>query len=510
MPTYDGSKMHNGKPIININGLKRRFEKNWALEGIELQIEKGELFGIVGPDGSGKTTLLQSICAILDPTEGFITVDGFDTVKYSSAITSQIGYMSQAYSLYEELTVEENLEFFAKIREVPETTFTERKKKLLVFSGLSPFLKRKTKHLSGGMQKKLALCCNLVHEPDILILDEPTLGVDPISRHQLWAIISGYHDMGKTIIIATSYMDEAAKCERVAFLLDGKVIACDFPGKLGDKLEDLFFAYIKKENTEKQSAPFLRKEGRENLVEVEGLVKMFDAFTAVDKVSFTVRRGEIFGFVGPNGSGKTTTIKILCGIIPPTYGKVTVVGTNVLTSPEKVKGKIGYMSQKFSLYLDLTVEENINFFGRVYGLDWINLEKRKKWILGMAELEERQNIITNDLSGALRQRLALGCALIHYPDIIFLDEPTSGVDPVSRHSFWEMIKSLAEMGTSIFVTTHYLDEVENCDRVAFLHKGQTLAIENPAKLKASYGTESLEDIFIEMVRKADENPSSTH
>ncbi len=502
--------MPAGKPIIRINGLKRRFESNWALEGIELQIKKGEIFGIVGPDGSGKTTLLQSICAILDPTEGTITVDGFDTVKESSAITSQIGYMSQAYSLYGDLTVEENLEFFAKIRQVPETTFIERRKKLLLFSGLAPFLKRKTKHLSGGMQKKLALCCNLIHEPDILILDEPTLGVDPISRHQLWDIISDYHDKGKTIIIATSYMDEAAKSERVAFLLDGKVIACDFPNKLGERLEDLFFAHIKTRDEGIKSVPFLRKEGRENLVEVKGLVKMFDAFTAVDNVSFTVKRGEIFGFVGPNGSGKTTTIKILCGIIPPTHGEVTVVGINVSANPEKVKGKIGYMSQKFSLYLDLTVEENINFFGRVYGLDWSDLDKRKKWILDMAQLKGRDNVITNDLSGALRQRLALGCALIHHPDIIFLDEPTSGVDPVSRQSFWEMIKSLADMGTSIFVTTHYLDEVENCERIAFLNKGRALAIENPANLKASYGMESMEDIFMQMVRKADENPPGTH
>ncbi len=497
--------MFPGETIIEIKGLGRRFKKTWALQGIELRIKKGELFGIVGPDGSGKTTLLQSICAILDPTEGSITVNGFDTVKDASVITSQIGYMSQAYSLYGDLTVEENLEFFAKIREVPEEVFIERRKKLLEFSGLASFLKRKTKHLSGGMQKKLALCCNLIHEPNILILDEPTLGVDPLSRRQLWDIIGDYHLQGITIIVATSYMDEAARCDRVAFLFDGKVIACDIPSAFGNRLEDLFFNYIQKRTDGEQTVPFLRKEGRDTMVEVKELVKRFGTFTAVDRVSFTVKRGEIFGFIGPNGSGKTTTIKILCGILPPTKGEVTVVGVNVVLKPEEIKGRIGYMSQKFSLYLDLTVEENINFFGRVYGLNWDTLENRKRWVIEMAVLKGMEKVLVGELSGALRQRLALGCALIHHPDILFLDEPTSGVDPVSRQSFWEMIRSLAEMGTSIFVTTHYLDEVENCNRVAFLHRGRTLAIENPARLKALYSMESMEDIFIKMVRKADEN-----
>lgn len=402
--------MHSGKPIIEIKSLKRKFDKNWALQGIELLISKGELFGIVGPDGSGKTTLIQSICAILDPTEGSIAVNGFDTVKDASVITSQIGYMSQAYSLYGDLTVEENLEYFAKIREVSEEVFIERRKKLLEFSGLAPFLKRRTKHLSGGMQKKLALCCNLIHEPDILILDEPTLGVDPLSRRQLWDIIGDYHRQGKTIIVATSYMDEAAKCDRVAFLLDGKVIACDIPSTMGDNLEDLFFAHLSKRTAPMQIVPFSKKEGKETLVEVKELVKRFGTFTAVDRISFSVKRGEIFGFIGPNGSGKTTTIKILCGILPPTKGEVTVVGVNVVLKPEEIKGSIGYMSQKFSLYLDLTVEENINFFGRVYGLNWDTLENRKRWVLEMAVLKGRDRVLVGELSGALRQRLALGCA----------------------------------------------------------------------------------------------------
>ncbi|NIS61251.1 MAG: ATP-binding cassette domain-containing protein, partial [Proteobacteria bacterium] len=276
------------------------------------------------------------------------------------------------------------------------------------------FLERRTRHLSGGMQKKLALCCNLIHEPDILILDEPTLGVDPVSRRQLWDIIRDYHAQGKTIIIATSYMDEASRCQRVVFLLEGEVLACDVPKAMGRRLEDVFFTHVKKWTPE-QTVPFLRKRGEDVLVEVEGLVKRFGTFTAVDGISFGVKRGAIFGFVGPNGSGKTTTIKILCGILPPTEGKVIIAGADVALRPEDVKGRIGYMSQRFSLYLDLTVEENIEFFGRVYGLDWDTLTKRKRWITEMAGLVGKEEVLTGQLSGGLRQRLALGCALLHHP-----------------------------------------------------------------------------------------------
>ncbi len=501
--------MSPGDVMIEVKDLERRFRKAIALKLINLEIKRGELFGLVGPDGSGKTTLIQSMCAILDPSEGNITVDGLDTVRDASKITSRIGYMSQAYSLYENLTVDENLEFFAKIRKVSEDKYAERKKRLLEFSGLSPFLERRTRHLSGGMQKKLALCCNLIHEPDILILDEPTLGVDPVSRRQLWDIIRDYHAQGKTIIIATSYMDEASRCQRVVFLLEGEVLACDVPKAMGRRLEDVFFTHVKKWTPE-QTVPFLRKRGEDVLVEVEGLVKRFGTFTAVDGISFGVKRGAIFGFVGPNGSGKTTTIKILCGILPPTEGKVIIAGADVALRPEDVKGRIGYMSQRFSLYLDLTVEENIEFFGRVYGLDWDTLTKRKRWITEMAGLVGKEEVLTGQLSGGLRQRLALGCALLHHPDIVFLDEPTSGVDPVSRQAFWEMIKTVADAGTTIFVTTHYLEEAEKCNRVAFLNRGRLLAIEDPAELKASHGMASMEDIFVRMVERANENTPRTY
>lgn len=492
--------MPSGDAIIKIDNLSRKFKKVEALRGIDLEIKKGELFGIVGPDGSGKTTLIQSMCAILDPTEGSVTVDGYDTVKESSKITSRIGYMSQAYSLYEDLTVGENLEFFAKIRKVSSNLFEERKERLLEFSGLSPFLERRTKHLSGGMQKKLALCCNLIHEPDILILDEPTLGVDPLSRRHLWEIIEDYHTQGKTIVMSTSYMDEAKRCERLAFLLDGKLLACDSPEAIGENLEEVFASHIKRVEW-KKALPFPTRAAEGDVIRVEGLSKRFDGFTAVDGIDFTVKRGEVFGFVGPNGSGKTTTIRVLCGIIPPSGGSVDVAGVNVIENPAGVKGRIGYMSQKFSLYLDLTVEENMDFFGRVYGVAPKTLQERKNWLLETAGLKGREKTLTKDVSGAVRQRLALGCSLLHHPDVLFLDEPTSGVDPASRKAFWEMITLLAKSGTTVFVTTHYLREVEGCSRVAFLHQGKIIALDTPNKLKVIYNKESIDDVFMRLLEE---------
>jgi ABC-2 type transport system ATP-binding protein len=490
--------MSSGEAVIEIRGLGRRFKNTHALSGIDLDIKRGELFGIVGPDGSGKTTLIQSICAILDPTKGSIKVDGFDTVKDASNITSRIGYMSQAYSLYEDLTAGENLEFFAKIRKVPDDLFARRVKRLLSFSGLSPFLKRRTKQLSGGMQKKLALCCNLIHEPDILILDEPTLGVDPLSRRHLWEMIEEFHSQGKTIIMSTSYMDEAKRCERLAFLLEGRLLACDRPEAISENLEEVFASHIKRVEWEKR-LPFPARVAEGDVIRVEGLSKRFDGFTAVDGIDFTVKRGEVFGFVGPNGSGKTTTIRALCGIIPPSEGSVVVAGTNVVKDPALVKGRIGYMSQRFSLSLDLAVEENMDFFGRVYGVDPKTLQERKNWLLETAGLKGGEKTLTKEVSGAVRQRLALGCSLLHHPDVLFLDEPTSGIDPASRKAFWEMITLLAESGTTVFVTTHYLREVEGCSRVAFLHQGRILALDAPERLKTVYNKDSLEDVFLHLM-----------
>lgn len=483
-----------------MSGLHRKFGKAEALKGVHLRVERGELFGIFGPDGSGKTTLMQSICAILDPTEGSVFVQGFDSVKEAGSITSRIGYMSQAYSLYGDLTVEENLEFFAGIRQIPRDIYLARREKLLEFSGLRPFLRRRVRQLSGGMQKKLALCTNLVHEPDILILDEHSLGVDPLSRRHLWRMIEEYHVEGKTVVLTTSYMDEAAKCGKLAFLFAGEILLIDRPESIGD-LEGVFAEHAGKQ-AEIHDLPFTARIVEGEAVRVSGLVKTFDSFRAVDDLSFSIARGEIFCFVGPNGSGKTTTIQMLCGIISPSAGEILVAGINVLLDRESVKSRIGYMSQIFSLYPDLTVEENIEFFGRVYGLDRTILASRKAWILEITGLAAEETKLVAALSGAVKQRLALGCSLVHQPDILFLDEPTSGIDPVSRRNFWKMITALAGLGTTVLVTTHYLSEAVNCHRVAFMHRGRVLALDSPGGFREKYGTDSLEDIFIELMEEA--------
>ena len=489
-----------GETAIQILGLTRRFRGNWALQGIDLTIARGELFGIVGPDGAGKTTLIQCLCAILDPTQGRVSVLGLDSVTEAARITSTIGYMSQAYSLYGDLTVEENLEFFAQVRGVPRQEFDRRKQRLLTFAGLTPFLDRRTKVLSGGMQKKLALCCSLMHEPDLLVLDEPTLGVDPRSRRELWRMMDEYRARRMTVVVATSYMDEAQRCDRVAFLSSGKVIACDRPAAFGEDLEAAFKARQKVPETGQQ-VPFTPKFGAGEAVQVEELTRTFGSFTAVDRVSFTVRRGEIFGLLGPNGSGKSTTIKILCGILPPTSGRAEVAGVDVASRPDAARGRIGYMSQKFSLYLDLTVAENIEFFGSVYGLEPGLLRERRDWIVRMAGLAGRERALARDLSGALRQRLALGCAVLHQPDVLFLDEPTSGVDPSSRQAFWNLIGALARSGTAVFVTTHYLKEAEGCDRVAFIDRGELLALDSPKGIRERTGTSSLEEAFLKLMER---------
>lgn len=489
-------------PAIRVRGLERRFGQVRALAGIDLDIGSGELFGIVGPDGAGKTALVQSMCAILDPTAGAVTVQGLDSVRDAERITASIGYMPQAYSLYEDLTVGENLRHFAALRGVRGRSLEERVARLLQFSALGPFLERRTAKLSGGMQKKLALCVSLIHEPDILVLDEPTLAVDPLSRRELWRMLEAFRSASKTIVLATSYMDEAERCDRVAFVADGRVLACDRPAALGADLEAAF-KRLHSRPAAARAAPLPRRAVAEApVVEVRGLGKRFGDFAAVDAVSLSIAPGEVFGLLGPNGCGKSTMIRMLCGILPPTAGEAHVAGADVARSPEAVRGRIGYMSQKFSLYLDLTVGENIEFFGGAYGLPRDVLRERVGWVLEMAGLEGREDTLTKKLSSAFRQRLALGCAVLHQPEVLFLDEPTSGVDPASREAFWRLIAAIAASGTGVVVTTHYLQEAQACARVAFMSRGRLIALDTPDRLRAAYGGASLEEAFIRAMERA--------
>lgn len=543
-------------PVIEAKRLTKRYRDRIAVDGLSLNVQKGEIFGLIGSDGAGKTTTLQMLCGILDPTQGRAEVFGYDTVRDAAEVTSRIGYMSQTFSLYGRLSVEENLAFFADLHRVPEGVREERTSRLLEFARLWPHRERPASDLSGGMQKKLALCTALIHQPDLLVLDEPTTGVDPVSRREFWEILYRALAEGATIVVSTPYMDEAERCTRVALLHEGRLIACDAPtglrGQLpglmlevsadpqrralsileeafprarpylfgeqihlhleegtGDAdalrgllerrevsvreirtvrpgLEDVFVARLS-EGAPAPAVPIFSETERDRTgvaVEAVDLTMRFGAFTAVDRLSFSVRRGEIFGFLGPNGSGKTTTIRLLCGLLTPTSGQAVVAGRTVGKENQAVKSRVGYMSQRFSLYQDMTVRENIDFFSGAYGVPRAQRPARRDWALTLAGLKGEERRMTRDLSGGMKQRLALACAVLHEPEVVFLDEPTAGVDPLSRRRFWDLIYSLSDQGITVFVTTHYMDEAEHCHTLGLLYYGRLIAIGSPGELRS--------------------------
>jgi ABC-2 type transport system ATP-binding protein len=400
-------------------------------------------------------------------------------------------------NLYDNLSVRENIEFFGDLREVPATIFEANKAELLHITRLEPFVDRPAAQLSGGMRQKLALCCTLIHLPQIIFLDEPTTGVDPISRRDFWLIINRLVvERGTTVLMTTSYLDEAERCHRVALLHQGKIIAQGSPASLQAEagcdaqgrpcsLEEVFIKAMVKQDAGALPEPPVAACGLTHpkpVIRVETLTKKFGAFTAVDQVSFQINQGEIFGFLGPNGAGKTTVIKMLTGILIPSSGRGCVAGFQ-LGDSSRIKVQLGYMSQKFSLYRDLSVVENIRLYGRVYGMTRDQLESRVPEILSLASLQGREDQLAGDLPLGIRQRLALGCAILHRPSLIFLDEPTSGVDPLARRQFWHLICSLAGEGVTIMVSTHYMDEAQHCQRLAFIHQGRLVAIGAPEELR---------------------------
>ncbi|MGG5253400.1 ATP-binding cassette domain-containing protein [Neobacillus sp. SM06] len=495
--------------------LTKKYKQNLAVQNVTISIQKGEIFGLLGPDGAGKTTLTKMLCSVLLPTSGTGTVAGHDIVRDNQQLRGKIGYMSEGFSLYGSLSVDENIEFFADMYQVSAADREIRKKKLLAASRLDAFTSRKADHLSGGMKKKLALCCTLIYQPEIIFLDEPTTGVDPLSRRDFWNILHDYVTDGTTVFVCTPYMDEAERFHRVALMHEGEVIAVDTPYQIKQEvahklkkqsvtLEEAFIFHIEQKLVRKQekeiqkveaegdqkekmvllkNRPKIRVPHEEIAVEVNDLTRTFGSFTAVNHINFSVQKGEIFGFLGPNGSGKSTTIRMMCGLLPVSAGNMHIAGVDVRRSARLVKKKIGYMSQKFSLYNDLTVEENIRFFAGAYGLNKKEFENRKAWILEMSDLVGKERLLTSDLSGGWKQRLALGCATIHQPEILFLDEPTSGVDPIARRQFWNLINHLAAEGVTVFVTTHYMDEAEHCDRIGFIFNSNLIAIGSPEQLK---------------------------
>ncbi len=568
------------EPLISVNAVTKQFIKGAepALKDISAVIEKGQVAGLAGPDGAGKTTLIRLIAGLLLPTAGSLQVAGFDTSTQANEISNLIGYMPQKFGLYEDLSVMQNLTLYADLRGVANIERPELFKKLLSFTGLEPFTERLAKNLSGGMKQKLGLACALLSKPTLLLLDEPSVGVDPISRRELWKMVSELLEENITVIWSSSYLDEAERCDTVLLLHEGKLLYHGPPKNLTNKVEGRVFSLSgEKEDRRKILAQAFQQNnvidgviqgsevrvvikdkqdppldlskfedsgikiahieprfedayidilggvqnggrsllaentpevtgGQEVVVEAKGLTKTFGNFTAADNITFSIKRGETFGLLGPNGAGKSTTFKMMCGLLKPASGEALVNGLNLQTAPSEGRAQIGYMAQKFSLYGDLSVLQNLEFFSGIYNLKG---KKRKEIVKQMADIfafDHYLNESAGELPLGFKQRLALACSVMHHPGVLFLDEPTSGVDPITRREFWSHINGLVEKGVTVVVTTHFMDEAEYCDRIALVYKSKIIRMGTPNDLKMAVAKEgqplpSLEDAFIGLIEK---------
>ncbi len=549
---------------IRVTGLAKRYGALEAVRGIDLAVETGEIFGLIGPDGAGKTSTFQILGGVMEATSGGAELLG----RPAREARPLVGYLTQAFSLYPDLSVRENLRYVGELRLVERADIERRGRRYLEMFGMDRFEDRLAGRLSGGMKQKLALACALVAEPRVLLLDEPTTGVDPVSRREFWDAIVGLSSQGMTILVATPYLDEAERCHRVALMHEGLLHRTGTPAELreglglvrlevrasdlraaettlagrdgiadvqrfGDRLDVMVREVRAGEravraalsaarlavDSVRPAAPTLENafvsilrslKGETGLpafpgrgeapgppdavaIGARGLGKSFGGFEAVKGVDLEVRYGEVYGLLGANGAGKTTTIKMLCGLLEPSAGLVELVGERGQLRSQSVRQQVGYMSQKFSLYDDLTVEENLDFFAGVYQVEAARRTERKRWVLDFAGLADRGRQLTGSLPGGWKQRVAFGAAIMHQPRVLFfLDEPTSGVDPIARRAFWAMINRLADEGTAILVTTHYLEEAEQCNRLGFMVSGELVAEGTPSGVKAAQGGRVLE------------------
>jgi ABC-2 type transport system ATP-binding protein len=541
--------------VVEARSLSKSYGALKALDGVSFEVRRGEIFGLIGADGAGKTTAFRIIGGVLAEGGGEIQVLG----STPRDARPQVGYLTQPFSLYQDLSVDENLNYAGGLREVPEEDFKSRRSRYFKLFDMDRFTERLAGRLSGGMKQKLALTCALIADPLLLLLDEPTTGVDPVTRRDFWDALTSLSTGGMSIIVATPYLDEAERCHRVALMEQGKIYDIDTPvrfrskmgvtrlevqveplakaedvlskspevgdvQRFGDRLdvmaarpdeaesdihrlaeanglkvskivrsqptlENAFVGQLRKMRGvhpvppfPKASPPLKRKDV---VIGAKDLNKRFGSFQAVKNFQLEVRNGDIYGLLGANGAGKTTSIKIICGLIDPTSGSVTLLGKSKGLRSAAVRSRIGYMSQKFALYDDLTIGENLDFYARLYGVDESVREERKKWVLETSELAGEEKMLTKSLPGGWKQRVAFGAAVMHEPEAIFLDEPTSGVDPLARRAMWRMINEQADRGAGIVVVTHYLEEAEQCNCLGFMVAGEIIAQGSPSQVKAN-------------------------
>lgn len=561
-------------PIIQVTGLRKHYGPHVAVRSLTFQVQPGEIFGLIGPDGAGKTTTFHILAGILEATSG--TVQVLDRPPRDARL--QIGYLTQQFSLYLDLSIEENLRYNASLRQVAPHDFQQRRDQYLRLMDLDRFADRLAGQLSGGMKQKLALCCALISQPQILLLDEPTTGVDPVSRREFWDVLATLAEAGMTIVVATPYLDEAERCNRIALIYGGEIQAMGTLPQLranlglsrlevrlrhsqdlaraeqclqaderlasenspivdvqtfGDRLDILVpdpdaGATVVRSHLQHHQLPLaslqptdatlenvfvtgLRQQGSnppfipfptpltprptlstQMAIQAQALQKHFGSFQAVQGVTLAIHYGEIYGLLGANGAGKTTTIKMLCGLLEPSGGHIALAGETDNLRSQTLRRRLGYMSQKFTLYDDLTIVENLAFYCGVYGVPVQQRRSRIEWVLATCGLVGKESLMTGQLPGGWKQRVAFGASVMHEPEILFLDEPTSGVDPLARRQFWRLIEDFARRGTAVLVTTHYLEEAEHCHRMGFMVNGQVVAQGTPSEIKAAQPGQLLE------------------
>jgi len=510
--------------IIECSQLTVRYKSTTAIDNIQLSIPAGVTVGIIGPDGVGKSTLLSLIAGERMMQQGSLQVLGGNMrdKKHREAICSDIAYMPQGLgkNLYPTLSVEENLQFFAKLFGHSRKQRRARIDNLTKRTGLYPFLSRPAGKLSGGMKQKLGLCCALIHDPRLLILDEPTTGVDPLARSQFWSLIRDIHTAQPniTVLVATAYMDEAQQFNHLIALNAGKILATGSPQDLlartqTSNLESAFIALlpseIKHHHHSVEVQPYNAAIHNETAIEAKNLTMKFGDFVAVDKVSFTIGKGEIFGFLGSNGCGKSTTMKMLTGLLPQTSGEAWLLGSPLAANDINTRYRVGYMSQSFSLYTELTVRQNLVLHAKLFKVPATKVEGRVDEMLNRFALSQHQHNLPHALPLGIRQRLSLAVAMVHKPEVLILDEPTSGVDPIARDNFWQLLITLARQdGVTIFISTHFMNEAARCDRISLMHAGKVLITDTPEAIKAQKSADTLEAAFIEYLVEA--QMSSTH